>query len=144
MEEIQVIGIDAIEPYETSNNRIYLNGIFKFNPGDEVWIIDDDRNTPFSPLGNNDRPMKYRINQIVEDSENKQTGVYLNYNLSSLGVSLTYSTQTYSNVDLGLRVVSYFKDITWKSGLWTNGIFDGKQFDAGIWYNGVFDGNWGN
>ena len=57
---------------------------------------------------------------------------------------MTYSTQTYSNVDLGLRVVSYFKDITWKSGLWTNGIFDGKQFDAGIWYNGVFDGNWGN
>ena len=94
--------------------------------------------------------MKYRINQIVEDSVNKQTGIYLNYNLSLLGVEDPYASTTYSvtsidgNKDLGLRVVSYFKDITWKSGLWTNGIFDGKQFDAGIWYNGIFDGNWGN
>jgi hypothetical protein len=114
-------------------------------------MIDDDRNTPFSPLGNNDKPMKYRINQIVEDSENGQTGIFLNYNLSQLGVQEPYASTTYSitefftpNVDLGLRVVSYFKDVTWKSGLWTNGIFDGKQFDSGIWYNGIFDGNWGN
>ena len=107
-------------------------------------MIDDDRNTAFSPLGNNDKPMKYRINQIVEDSENDQTEIYLNYNLSLLGVQEPYASATYSSRDLGLRVVSYFKDVTWKSGLWTNGIFDGNQFDAGIWYNGIFDGNWGN
>jgi len=150
LEEIQVIGIDSILPATYSTNKIYVNGIFKFNPGDEIWMIDDDRNTPFSPLGNNDKPMKYRINQIVEDSENGQTGIFLNYNLSLLGVQDPYASKTYSitssdgNVDLGLRVVSYFKDVTWKSGLWTNGIFDGKQFDSGIWYNGIFDGNWGN
>jgi len=144
LEEIQVIGIDSIIPYETSKNKIYVNGIFKFNPGDEIWMIDDDRNTAFSPLGNNDKPMKYRINQIIEDSENEQTEIFLNYNLSLLGVQEPYASTPYSSKDLGLRVVSYFKDVTWKSGLWTNGIFDGNQFDAGIWYNGIFDGNWGN
>ena len=144
LEEIQVIGIDPILPAETSNNKIYLNGIFRFNPGDEIWIIDDDRNLPFAPLGSNTSPRKYRINRVIEDEAAGLTEVYLNYNLSSLGVSLTYSTLTYLNIDLGIRAVSYFKDSNWKTGLWTNGIFDGGKFNSGIWYNGIFEGNWGN
>jgi len=68
----------------------------------------------------------------------------LNYNLSSLGVNTTIATQSYSNVETGLRVVSYFKDATWNSGIWTNGIFVNGQFNSGIWYNGVFEGTWGN
>jgi len=150
LEEIQVIGIDAILPAETSTNKIYLNGIFRFNPGDEIWIIDDDRNSPFSPLGSNDVPRKYRINRAVEDEINDQTALFLNYRLSSLGVQGFYASSTFAvggdfdNADLGLRVVSHFKDAYWKSGLWTNGIFDGNKFDQGIWYNGIFDGRWGN
>lgn len=143
LEEIQVIGIDSILPSETSNNKIYVNGIFKFNPGDEIWLIDDDRNTVYSKLGNNEQPIKYRINKIEEDELNKKTGLFLNYNLSTLGISTIYASTTQSNLDLGVRVVSYFKDVQWKSGLWTNGIFDGNKFDSGIWYNGVFEGNWG-
>ena len=144
LEEIQVIGVDPILPAATSTNSITLNGIFKFNPGDSIWIIDDYRAGAFSPLGSNDLPRKYRINQILEDSVTEQTKLYLNFNLSTLGVDVTIASQTYSNVETGLRVVSYFKDSYWKSGLWTNGIFDNGQFDSGIWYNGVFDGTWGN
>jgi hypothetical protein len=149
LDEIQVIGIDAISPGTYSTNKIYLNGIFRFNVGDEIHIIDDDRNTPFSPLGSNSLPRKYRINKSVIDLTNKQTGLHLNYNLSSLGVQPPFDTRTYSigaeydNRDLGLRVVSYFKDVTWKSGLWRNGIFEGREFESGIWYNGIFDGIWG-
>ena len=144
LEEIQVIGVDKILPATASTNSITVNGIFKFNPGDEIWIIDDYRAGAFSPLGNNDNPLKYRINKILEDSITEQTQLYLNFNLSSLGVNSQIATQSYSNVETGLRVVSHFQDSYWKSGIWTNGIFDGGQFDSGIWYNGVFDGNWGN
>ena len=144
LEEIQVIGVDPILPASTSTNSITVNGIFKFNPGDSIWMIDDFRGGAFSPLGNNDLPRKYRINQILELDDIKQTKLFLNFNLSTLGVNSTIATQSYSNVETGLRVVSYFKDAYWKSGLWTNGIFDGGQFDSGIWYNGVFDGTWGN
>ena len=51
---------------------------------------------------------------------------------------------TYSNVDTGLRLVGYFKDSTWMSGIWTNGIFEGGKYNSGIWYNGVFNGTWGS
>lgn len=145
LEEIQVIGIDNIQ----NSNRIYLNGIFKFNIGDFVWIIDDNRGVPFSPIGNNDKPMNYRINKIVEDSVTETTALDLNFNLSRLGIeepyaSTTYSVSDYDNLDLGLRVVSKFNDVNWKSGVWKNGIFIGGKFDSGIWFNGIFEGNWGN
>lgn len=144
LEEIQVIGVDPILPFTASTNSITINGIFKFNPGDEIWMIDDYRNGGFSPLGSNDSPRKYRINKILESTTSSQTKLYLNYNLSLLGVSPIIATQSYSDVETGLRIVSYFKDSYWKSGLWTNGIFDGGQFDSGIWYNGIFNGAWGN
>lgn len=149
LEEIQVIGIDSLLPAQTSKNKIYINGIFKFNVGDEIWIIDNERNKYFSALGSDEKPMKYRINQIIEDVETDSTGLFLNYNLSTLGVVEPYASKTYSvaenpDLDLGLRVVSKFTDVTWKSGLWTNGIFSNGQYDSGIWYNGIFDGTWGN
>jgi hypothetical protein len=126
-----------------------LNGTFKFNPGDEIWIIDNKRGKTFSVLGNDANPRNYRINQIIEDEQNDITGLYLNYKLESLNVPgeagfITYSLQ-YNNLgDLGVRVVGKFTEARWKSGLWYNGYFQGGQFDGGIWYNGVFDGDWGN
>ena len=107
-------------------------------------VIIKYRDLPFAPLGSNTSPKKYRINRVIEDETNGQTEVYLNYDLSKLGVGITYSYNTYNSIDLGIRVVSYFKDINWKTGLWTNGIFDGGKFNSGIWYNGIFEGNWGN
>jgi hypothetical protein len=121
-----------------------INGIFKFNIGDQVWIIDDDTNNDLSPLGSNTNPMGYRVNKIVEDPDNKLTTLYLNYDLSTLGVNTSLILPRTVPTETGLRVVSYFKDSNWQSGIWTNGIFEGGQFDSGIWYNGVFNGTWGN
>ena len=136
LEEIQIVNVDD------STNTIVINGIFKFNIGDQIWIIDDDTNNDLSLLGSNTNPMSYRINKIVEEPNTELTTLYLNYDLGSLGITsslpLSVSTET------GLRVVSYFKDSNWQSGIWTNGIFEGGQFDSGIWYNGVFNGTWGN
>jgi len=147
LEEIQVVGVDKIydpiNPSFVPTNKISINGIFRFNPGDEMWIIDDDRDKPYAALGSNSNPRKYRINRAIENETTGQTDVYLNYNLSTLNIGLTFAAASFSNVDIGVRVVSYFKDITWKSGLWTNGIFDGGNFESGIWYNGIFEGTWG-
>ena len=143
LEEIQVIGVDSITPSATSNNAIQLNGIFRFNVGDQIWIIDDDRNTVYSPIGSNDSPGSYRINRVVLDQSSDTTKIYLNYNLSTLGVDPTYAGMTVSDVETGLRVVSYFRDSVWESGIWTNGIFETGDFRSGIWYNGIFGGNWG-
>ena len=133
LEEIQIIGIS------TSINTIQLNGIFRFNIGDEIWIIDDYTNTNYSIIGSNDIPMKYTIVNCITDIPNKTTYLQLNYELSSINITSTNYTET------GLRIVSYFKDSHWMSGIWTNGIFDGGRFDSGIWYNGVLvSGNWGN
>jgi hypothetical protein len=80
---------------------------------------------------------------VIEDDVKKQTEVYLNYDLYTLGVDYNYADADTLDIDLGLRVVSYFKDVDWKTGLWTNGIFDGRKFDSGIWFNGLFEGVWG-
>jgi len=144
LEEIQIVNVDTIYPGSSSTNTIVINGIFKFNIGDQVWIIDDDTDNSLSPLGSNDQPMGYRVNKVVEDPDNKLTTLYLNYDLSILGIDTTLSLPLPVSTETGLRVVSYFKDSNWKSGIWTNGIFEGGQFDSGIWYNGVFNGTWGN
>lgn len=144
LEDIQVSGIDSILPEISSNNAITLNGVFRFNIGNNIWIINNEQSTPFYNIGNNDTPMNYRINNVELDTINKKTKIYLNYNLSTLGVDTPYDSTTYSNVDTGLRVVSYFKNATWESGIWTSGIFDSGNFNSGIWYNGVFSANWGN
>jgi hypothetical protein len=143
LEEIQVTGVDKVYPANSSNNAIILNGDFRFNIGDEIWILDDERGYAYSPIGNNDSPKKYRINK-VEELDNKKTRVYLNYNLSSLGISQSIGAVDYFDVETGLRVVSYFKNSRWESGIWTNGIFEDGQFDSGIWFNGIFAGTWGN
>jgi hypothetical protein len=153
LEEIQVVGVDKIQdtnPNFISNNRIYLNGSYLFNPGDEIWIIDDDRGMTFSVLGSNQIPRSYRINKISEHETTigKFTGLYLNYNLNSLNVPGSADLNEYTPEngkigELGVRVVSRFKDSTWKTGIWTNGIMQGGFFETGIWYNGIMDGNWG-
>jgi len=162
LDEIQIIGIDKMKINTSAGevedtpptNKIYINGIFKFNPGDEIWIIDNKKGTTFSVLGSDEFPTVYRINQIEEDSENEITGLFLNYRSSLIDEPLnatlgnaafvTYSVQFNNIGDMGIRAVSKFTDARWRSGLWLNGYFKGGQFDGGIWYNGVFDGDWGN
>jgi len=136
LEDIQVIGLD------TNNNSFDLNGIFKFNIGDQIYIIDNGVGNTFSIYGSNDSPGVYNIIYTVEDLLNNKTTIFVDKNLSQMGTySMSYSISGYN---LGLRVVSKFKDSIWKSGIWTNGIFSGGNFQGGIWYNGIFEnGEWG-
>lgn len=131
LEDIQVIGIntDPISPSFT------LNGIFKFNIGDEITIIDNNIGNSFSVYGNNDLPGKYKVITQEEDLINKWTILYVDKSLIG-----TYSIQGY---DLGINVVSTFNSSTWLSGIWTNGVFDNGLWDGGIWIAGVFNGTWG-
>ena len=143
VEDIQVIGVDAIYPATYSNNSILLNGIFRFNIGDDVWIVDDYNNGSYSPIGSTETPSKYRVNKVSIDLTNSYTTLYLNYNLSTLGVPMAVGNYATSSIDTGLKVVTHFKDSDWYSGIWTNGVFDGGNFYSGIWYNGYFNGTWG-
>jgi hypothetical protein len=147
LEEIQVSGLSPIYPLDSGipENMIRVKGLFKFSPGDEIYIIDDNRDTDFSNLGNNSNIGKYRINRIYEDTITNQTELYLNYNLADLTnpIDETIGEVDWSNIETGLRVVSHFVESKWESGYWTNGYFENGTFESGNWHNGVFDGNWG-
>ena len=132
LEDIQVIGIDTT----TNVNTFTLNGIFKFNLGDIIYMIDNQLNNTNSVFGKNSTPGKYTILDTIEDSVNKTTTIYVATGLSSIGTSVSSPTNT------GLRVVSKFKNLNWKSGIWTNGLFEDGLWEGGIWYNGVFDATW--
>jgi hypothetical protein len=130
LEDIEVIEIDTVK------NTITLNGVFYFNIGDNIYIIDNLLNNANSPLGSNDNPGSYLVLYATQDNTNKRTTVYVNYNLGTLVSSVT------SPVDTGLRVVSKFNSLNWKAGIWTNGIYDSGLWESGVWYNGVFNGIW--
>ena len=128
LEDIEVIGIDIV------NNTFTLNGIFKFNIGDTIYMIDNQLDNANSVYGSNLNPGVYKVLYQTEDTINKRTILYVNVNLN--GPSVTSVTDT------GLRIVSRFKNLNWKSGIWTNGIYDTGLWEGGIWYNGVFSGIW--
>jgi hypothetical protein len=127
LEDIQIIGMND------SGNYFVLNGIFKFNIGDEITIIDNQIGGAYSTYGSNILPVKYKVLYTVEDSVNKWTNVYVDHNISD-DVSAPADTQ--------IRVVSRFRSANWKSGIWTNGIYESGHFEGGIWYNGIFSGTW--
>ena len=116
--------------------KIKVNGIFKFNLGDVITIIDNQLNNSNSVFGSNSNPGKYIVLKQDEDSVNETTIIYVNRNLSAIGSAVT------SPVNTGLRVVSRFKNLNWKSGIWTNGIFENGLWEGGIWYNGIFEATW--
>lgn len=126
LEDIQVIGV-------SSNNYFVLNGIFKFNIGDEITIIDNQIGGSYSSFGSNSNPQKYTVLYTVEDTINKWTNVYVD---SDITINVV------PPVDMGIRLVSRFRSCNWKSGIWTNGIYDSGQWEGGIWYNGIFNATW--
>jgi subtilisin-like proprotein convertase family protein len=81
LEEIEVIGINS------KNNSFILNGHFKFNIGDEIYIIDNNNTNEFSKYGSNSNPTKYVILNIVEDLNYKITEVYVDDNIDTFGLS---------------------------------------------------------
>ena len=130
LEDIQVIGLTG--SVSTSENYFTLNGIFKFNIGDQISIIDNQIGNTYSIYGSNTNPQNYTVLYTIEDTLNKRTDVYVNRNIN---LSVT------SPVDVGIRVVSKFGNCNWKSGIWTNGLFNTGLWEGGIWYNGVFGNN---
>ena len=132
LEDIQVVGIDTV------NNTFTLNGIFKFNIGDDIYIVDNQVGGTYSTFGSNGEPGRYKVllveeNPITSNNNYETTTIYVNYNLSGVSINLT---------ETNLRVVSKFTNLNWKSGIWTNGLFDNGLWEGGIWYNGVFSGTW--
>jgi hypothetical protein len=137
LEDIQVIGFTGSTL--SSENYLTLNGIFKFNIGDEVTIIDNQLNGPYSQdFGSNQLPKNYIILNTIEGTYSylgetrKKTDVYVN---KAINYSVTNPT------DLGLRVVSVYHSCNWKTGIWTNGIYKTGLWEGGIWYNGIFEEN---
>ena len=128
LEDIEVIGIDI------AANTFTLNGIFKFNIGNTINIIDNQIDNANSVYGSNLNPGVYRVLYQTEDTINKRTILYVDSNLNGPAVT--------SVTDTGLRVVSKFNNLNWKSGIWTNGIYETGLWEGGIWYNGVFSGTW--
>lgn len=131
LEDIQMIGYgnDGVGAY-----YIILNGIFKFNIGDEFTIIDNNSNSTVSlTFGRNTSPKTFKVLYREEDTINKWTKIY---------VSTSFAISQSAPVDLNLRVVSKFSNCNWKSGIWTNGIYKKGLWEGGIWYNGVFEATW--
>jgi hypothetical protein len=75
LEDIQIIGMNE------NNNSFILNGIFKFNIGDEIWVIDNGANNDLSDFGSDEEPTRYTVLYTVEDSVNRFTEVYLATNI---------------------------------------------------------------
>jgi hypothetical protein len=128
LEDIEVIQIDTIL------NTFTLNGIFYFNTGDNIFIIDNLSNNSNSVFGSDDNPGSYIVLYASQDTLNQSTTVYVATDLAGSSIS--------SSVDTGLRVVSKFTNLNWKGGIWTNGIYDSGLWEGGLWYNGVFNGTW--
>jgi hypothetical protein len=101
LEDIQIIGMNE------NNNSFILNGIFKFNIGDEFYIIDNDSTTELSTLyGSNSEPKKYQVLYVVEDDINKFSEVYVATNISEFsGRFLSYRNKRVSGVTIGANTV---------------------------------------
>ena len=81
LEEIQLIGINS------ANNSFILNGLFKFNIGDEIYIIDNNAKNEYSKYGGNSQPGKYTILYVVENTTTKLTEVYVDEKIDTTNLA---------------------------------------------------------
>ena len=132
LEDIQVINL--VNDTVNGDSYIKLNGVFRFNIGDEISILSNKPST----LSTNGRPYidyitadRYKVIHADVDMNNKTTNVYINLDSPYYHISPI-------DVETNMRVVSRFKNSTWESGIWTNGIFETGLWKGGIWYNGIF------
>jgi hypothetical protein len=131
LEDIKVIGLSGSNT--TSENYFTINGIYKFNIGDEISIIDNQLSGTYSQYGSNLSPGNYKVLYTIEDNINNRTNVYIDRIINN---------NVNAPSDVGIRVVSRFKNCNWKSGIWFNGIYEQGLWEGGIWYNGVFNATW--
>lgn len=155
LEEIQVVGIKVPAQYSTSStaadNFFVLNGIFNFEPGSKIWVIDDNWGNTYSVFGSNTNPKSYTVEDIsiIDNASGTDYTKIIVPEIANSWYSFTQSSMlvggstTASNIDTRLRIVSKFKKVDWNNGVWKNGIFESGNFRGGMWYNGVFNGTWG-
>lgn len=132
LNDIDIIGINS-----TSSNTFLLDGIFRFNIGDEFYIVDNMITGSYSSFGSTELPIKYKVLDTTLYSDLLQTEVYVDIKLSDISILEIGPTQT------GLKCVSRFANSVWNSGIWFNGVFESGNFNGGMWYNGNFSGTWG-
>jgi hypothetical protein len=82
--DIQIIGIDV------TTNQITLNGIFRFNINDYINIINNGNTTPFSSIGSDLVPGRYRIALVRYDLTNNWTTLTLDYNFNLFAFDAPY------------------------------------------------------
>lgn len=138
-EEIQIIKVKSMG---STNSYLTLNGIFRFNIGDEINIVSKEPQLSSSnsliyyhQFFNRERyKVLYADNP---DLDNKTTRIYFDSD-----ILYDYDDDDYSNnrggVETKMRIVSRFRNTDWRSGIWTNGIFESGYWQGGIWYNGTF------
>lgn len=128
LEDIQVIGFNQTAGF---NNEIVLNGLFKFNTGDLITIIDNNNGVNID-IGSNQSPGRYTVLYYIEDLNLKKTRIYVD---KEININVP-------DTDTGLKLVSVFTNCNWKSGLWNNGIYENGLWEGGIWYDGIFSATW--
>ena len=104
LEDIQIIGMNE------NNNSFILNGIFKFNIGDEFYIIDNNLGNELSSFGSNNQPGKYTVLYTVEDSVNNFTEVYVATNIIDFSGRFLSYKKTNDGLDLSINTNSYITD----------------------------------
>jgi subtilisin-like proprotein convertase family protein len=76
LEDIEIIGINE------SNNSFILNGVFRFNIGDDIYVTDKFDNNGLNTFGSILDPRKYTILKCDVDTTNNVTEIYIDYNIS--------------------------------------------------------------
>jgi hypothetical protein len=100
LEDIQIIGMNSM------NNSFILNGVYRFNIGDEIWVIDNNYNGPFSKFGSNSEPKKYVVLKTVVDMTNKLSEVYIDIDIDLTGLSI----YTMNSGDINLDIPDLYTD----------------------------------
>jgi len=129
--------IDIIR-INTDDNRFTLDGVYRYNIGDIFYVVDNLVTGTYSDFGSTNLPRKYVVLDTNIDEDANTTEVFVDLLLEN-----TMSVDTGIVNDIGLKCVSSFKNSTWNSGIWFNGVFDEGYYNGGIWYNGWFNGIWG-
>lgn len=101
LEDIQIIGMNE------NNNSFILNGIFKFNIGDEFYIIDNNLGNELSVFGRNSDPKKYTVLYTVEDNDNDFTEVYVATNIGDFSGKFISYKEKNANINLSINTNSY-------------------------------------
>ena len=80
IEEVQIIGVNY------ANNSFTLNGVFRYNLGDRIYLLDNNYTTDFSYLGSNTSPGVYTVLKTVVDEKNRITEIYTSSSMDGIGL----------------------------------------------------------